>query len=77
MGNAKDGPKKELIGAEGEKALVAAKEEGEKGLAAFFREGDVSGVLGEGGLPPFPSAGGPSDARVRYEMTEDQAYPEK
>ncbi|OBT51324.1 hypothetical protein VE04_07099 [Pseudogymnoascus sp. 24MN13] len=68
VGNAKDGAK-------GEKALVAAKDEGEKGLAAFFREGDVSGVLGEGGLPPNPSRGGPDDAPVRYEMPEDQAYP--
>ncbi|OBT83780.1 hypothetical protein VE02_07453 [Pseudogymnoascus sp. 03VT05] len=75
VGNAKDGAKVELIGEQGEKALVAAKGEGEKGLAAFFREGDVSGVLGEGGLPPNPSRGGPDDAPVRYEMPEEQAYP--
>lgn len=75
VGNAKDGAKTELIGEAGAKALVAAEEQGEKGVAAFFRAGDVSGVLGVGGLPPMPSAGGKTDKTIRYEMTEEQAYP--
>ncbi len=77
VGNVKDGAKQELIGESGAKTLVSAKEEGQKGVATYFREGGVAGVLGKGGLPPFPSAGGPGDKAIRYEMPEDQGYPSK
>lgn len=46
-----------MIGEAGQKQLVAAKQEGEKGLAAFFEKekGVVGDVLGPGGMPPLPS----------------------
>jgi len=77
VGNAKEGAKGELIGEAGELRLVKAKEEGEKGVAAYFREAGAEGVLGKDGLPPFPSAGGRGDQPIRYEMTEEQGYPSK
>lgn len=75
VGNAKDGAKQELIGEAGSKAIVAAKQEGEKGVATYFKETGVAGVLGKDGLPPFPSAGGRGDEAIRYEMPEDQGFP--
>lgn len=70
-------PKQELIGDAGQKQLVAAKEEGEKGLAAFFEKGkNVSAnVLGPDGLPPLP--GGlnvTKDGKKDYELLQDQTY---
>jgi hypothetical protein len=50
-------PKKELIGEAGAQALVAAKQEGETGLAAYFqKEGGAAtlATLGRDGLPPLP-----------------------
>lgn len=65
------------IGDAGHKQLVAVKEEGEKGLSAFFEKekGVGKSVLGPDGLPPLPSglhnsAGG----KKSYEMLEDQSY---
>lgn len=77
VGNAKDGAKQELIGDAGTKALVAAKEEGEKGVATYFREQGVANVLGKDGLPPMPARYGPDDKHIQYEMPEDQAYPSR
>ena len=55
-----------LIGEEGSKQLVAVKEEGEKGLAAYFsKDGKAVGtaVLGADGLPPTPSGHNHKDAK--------------
>lgn len=70
-------PKQELIGEAGSKAIVAA---GEKGLAQFFREGGKLGgkdVLDSNGLPPLPSGVSLKPGGARYELTEENAYPEK
>ncbi|KAH9892396.1 NADH-ubiquinone oxidoreductase 21.3 kDa subunit [Xylariomycetidae sp. FL2044] len=79
-------PKQELIGEAGEKALVAARQKGESagGLAAYFEK--TGGVVAAkdllvDGLPPLPSGqrvkgDGNWDVH-RYEMTEDNAYPEQ
>jgi hypothetical protein len=50
-------PKVELIGEAGEKALVAAKEEGETGLAKALEKApkDVTKDVFIDGLPPLPS----------------------
>lgn len=50
-------PKKELIGDAGTQALVAAKTEGETGLAAYFKKDGGAATLatlGRDGLPPLP-----------------------
>ncbi|KAF2840656.1 putative NADH-ubiquinone oxidoreductase 21 kDa subunit [Patellaria atrata CBS 101060] len=76
----KANPKEEVlkIGQEGQKQLVAVKEEGEKGgLAAFFEKNkDVAkSVLGQDGLPPFPSGLSPlSSEGKRYEILDEQSY---
>lgn len=71
-------PKRELIGEEGQKALVQTKQEGEMGLAAFFKkEGGGKAVLDERGLPPLPSGLHLSEGAKRYERTEENAYPEE
>jgi len=71
-------PKQELIGEAGSKSLVAAEQEGEKGLAAYFREKkDFGAVLGENGLPPLPSGMSIASGVKGYEMTEEQSYPEQ
>jgi len=71
-------PKQELIGEAGSKSLVAAGQEGEKGLAAYFREKkDLGAVLGENGLPPLPSGMSIASGVKGYEMTEEQSYPEQ
>ena len=46
-----------MIGEAGQKQLVEAKSEGEKGLAAFFEKEKAlaKDVLGPGGMPPLPS----------------------
>lgn len=75
-------PKVDLIGAEGEKQLVAAKTEGQDGgLAVYFEksEGGAGALetLGKDGLPPLPSGQsmkkGSWDVHP-YELTEDQSY---
>ncbi|KAH0492225.1 hypothetical protein TgHK011_007187 [Trichoderma gracile] len=74
-------PKVELIGEAGDKALVAAKEEGEStGLAKFLEKApkaDVAKDVFVDGLPPLPSgqnlrAGG-WDVHA-YELNEEQTY---
>ncbi|RDA94282.1 hypothetical protein CP533_0575 [Ophiocordyceps camponoti-saundersi (nom. inval.)] len=72
--------KVELIGESGVKQLVAAKEEGETGLASFLEKApqDVAQELFVGGLPPLPSgqslASGEWDVH-KYELTEENSYP--
>ena len=71
-------PKQELIGEAGTKSLIAAQEEGAKGLAVAFEKntGLAKDVLGPGGMPPLPSglhvhgvAG-----QKRYELESEQSY---
>lgn len=66
------------IGDAGSKQLVEVKEEGEKGLAAFFEKNKKAGVsvLGPNGLPPTPTTRYPTGPK-RYEMLQEQAYPSK
>lgn len=73
-------PKRELVGEEGGKALVQAKGEGEKGLAAHFEavgKGGVLEALGNGGLPPLPSGAHLREGADKYALTKENAYPEQ
>ncbi|KAF2101032.1 21 kDa subunit of NADH dehydrogenase [Rhizodiscina lignyota] len=74
----KASPKEDVlqIGDAGAKQLVAVKEEGEKGLATFFKKekGLASGVLGPDGMPPMPVAFGGAGPSKKYDMLEDQSY---
>ncbi|THV88051.1 NADH dehydrogenase 29/21K chain [Aureobasidium pullulans] len=67
------------IGDAGAKQLVSVKEEGQKGLSAFFQKENKAGVsvLGPNGLPPFPTSRYPSSTPKRYEMLKEQAYSAK
>lgn len=71
-------PKEDVlqIGEAGSKQLVAVKEEGEKGLSAFFEKnkGVSSGVLGAGGMPPLPASRHPQGKRYGLLGREEQAY---
>lgn len=73
-------PKVELIGEAGEKALVAAKQEGETGLAKAFEKAPkaVANDLFVNGLPPLPSGNAPTQAGEwdvhNYGLTE-RSYP--
>ena len=74
-------PKVELIGEAGEKALVAAKQEGETGLAKAFEKAPQAAAkdVFVNGLPPLPggtslNAGGKWDV-YNYGLTE-RSYPE-
>jgi hypothetical protein len=78
-------PRVELIGEKGQQALVAATESGKTaGLAAYLETNGVEAakqVLAlTGGLPPLPSgqslASGKWDVH-RFEVQEEQAYPEE
>lgn len=75
-------PKEDVlqIGDAGTKQLVEVKEEGEKGLATFFKKDNknMMGVLGPGGMPPMPKNLGQnmvqgSDGH-RYEIQKEQSY---
>jgi hypothetical protein len=71
-------PKQELIGEAGTKSLVAAQEEGAKGLAVAFEKntGLAKDVLGPGGMPPLPSGlhnTGVAGSK-RYELESEQSY---
>jgi hypothetical protein len=72
-------PLKELVGEDGTKQLMAARQEGEeKGLAVLFEKdkGVVGRVLGEGGLPPFPvNLAGKNGGRIV--LGKEQGYPEE
>lgn len=70
-------PKQELIGDAGSKQLVAAQEDGQKGLSvAFERNTELAkDVLGPGGMPPLPTGLHPSAiSSTRYKLEEDQSY---
>ncbi|KAF4551853.1 NADH-ubiquinone oxidoreductase 21.3 kDa subunit-like protein 1 [Elsinoe fawcettii] len=79
VGSAKS-PKDDVlqIGEAGSKQLVTVKEEGEKGLAAFFEKNSKAGVsvLGPNGLPPLPTSRYPTGGK-RYEMLQEQSYENK
>ncbi|KAI1002305.1 hypothetical protein K3495_g5896 [Podosphaera aphanis] len=74
-------PKQELIGDAGSQALAEVQRESEKGLAAYLHaEGTTSStlsVLGENGLPPLPSRTHLNSDADRYNLTPENAYPEK
>ncbi|PHH72772.1 hypothetical protein CDD80_4269 [Ophiocordyceps camponoti-rufipedis] len=80
VGNAAK-PKVELIGEAGQKQLVAAEKDGQTGLASFLEKApkDVTKDIFVGGLPPLPSgqslASGEWDVH-KYELTEENAYPD-
>ncbi len=65
------------IGDAGNKQLVEVKEEGEKGLSAFFekQKGASKGVLGADGMPPNPPSLHRQDKR--YSVMDEQAYPDQ
>ena len=67
-------PKDEVLGKgeEGQKQLALVKEEGEKGLSAFFEKdtGAFKALLGADGLPPMPANTGTK----RYVIEEEQTY---
>lgn len=70
-------PKQELIGEAGSKSLVAAQEEGAKGLSVAFERntGLAKDVLGPGGMPPMPGGLGNGPAgHKRYELETEQTY---
>ncbi|XP_044717099.1 NADH-ubiquinone oxidoreductase 21.3 kDa subunit [Hirsutella rhossiliensis] len=74
-------PKVELIGEAGEKQLVAARQEGETGLASCLDKApkDVAKDLFVAGLPPLPSgqslASGEWDVH-KYKLSEENSYPQ-
>jgi hypothetical protein len=73
-------PKQELIGEAGSKQLVAAQEQGTKGLAVAFERNIAlaKDILGPGGMPPMPVAQHPTGAagQKRYDLESEQAYPD-
>ncbi|KAH7025728.1 uncharacterized protein B0I36DRAFT_328998 [Microdochium trichocladiopsis] len=75
-------PKQELIGEAGEKSLVAAKQEGETGLAAFFEKKSGAAVAKDllvDGLPPLPSGVSLNAEKwdvYKYDLT-DSSYGEE
>jgi hypothetical protein len=79
VGSAAKPSPKLLAGAEGSKQLVAIEREGdEKGLAAFFeQEKAVGSVLGDDGMPPFPTPRGATQHSKRYELEGEQSYENK
>jgi len=76
VGSAAAPSPKLLKGEEGTKQLVAVKDEGEKGLAAYFEKEKGAAVLGEGGMPPMPVAYRNPNA-TKYTLPETQAYSEE
>ncbi|KAK5092713.1 hypothetical protein LTR70_005291 [Exophiala xenobiotica] len=77
VGNAAAPSPKLLKGEEGTKQLVAIKDEGEKGLAAYFEKEKGTAVLGEGGMPPMPVSYGRNPDVTKYTLPETQAYSEE
>lgn len=73
-------PKEDVlkIGDAGKTQLVEVKEEGEKGLSAYFEKnkGVFAGVLGKDGLPPTPSSRHPQGKRYQLVEPEEQTYGE-
>lgn len=72
-------PKKELIGEAGTKELVQVKQEGETGLAAYFKGGKGRALesLGKDGMPPLPSGANLKAGMDKYNLTAENAYPER
>lgn len=71
-------PKQDLIGDAGSKQLIAAQEEGSKGLAVAFEKNTslAKDILGPGGMPPLPSGlhvSGSTGVK-RYEIEAEQSY---
>ena len=66
-------------GEAGSKQLISVKEEGEKGLAAFFekQKGTQTNILGSDGLPPMPTDLGNTPRGKHYELLQDQPYENK
>lgn len=70
-------PKQELIGEAGSKQLVAAQEEGAKGLAVAFERntGLAKDVLGPGGMPPMPPPQHVGESGHKaYDLLKEQTY---
>lgn len=71
-------PKDEVlqIGDAGTKQLVQVKEDGEKGLSAYFgkEKNAFKGVLAEGGMPPRPPPLHRHGKRYEMNQAEDQTY---
>lgn len=71
-------PKEDVlkIGDAGQTQLVEVKEEGEKGLSAYFEKnkGVFAGVLGKDGLPPLPTSRHPQGKRYKLIEPEEQTY---
>ena len=71
------------IGEAGTKQLVAVREEGQKGLAAFLREekGAIAGILDERGLPPMPvgmsRTSGNGGKKYVVDVDRSEGYPEE
>ena len=75
MGSAAKPSPKLLAGAEGQKQLVAVKQEGQKGLANYFESQKGATVLGESGLPPMPVSARSAEKKARdYTLLEEQTY---
>lgn len=73
-------PKKELVGEAGTKEIAAVQEEGQGGLAAYFKKegrGGVLAALGKDGLPPLPSGASLKVGADKYALTEENAYPQE
>ncbi len=76
----KSAPRKELVGEAGTKELVQVKQEGEMGLASYFKKSGKQGtlaVLGKDGLPPLPSGLSLKEGKDKYNLTAENAYPEE
>jgi hypothetical protein len=78
VGSAAQPNDKLQIGEAGKNQLVALKEEGEKGLSAFFEKekGMAKGVLGPNGMPPLPARYGTTQAEPLYNLkaSDEQTY---
>ncbi|KAI0009850.1 21 kDa subunit of NADH dehydrogenase [Xylariaceae sp. FL0662B] len=75
-------PKRELVGEAGAKQLVAAREEGQTGLAAYFRKNtDAAKDVLVDGLPPLPSGQSLRDDGkwevYKYSLAEENSYPDE
>ncbi len=70
MGSEANPSPKLLRGEEGSKQLIAVKDEGSKGLSAFFEKEKAVGVLGADGLPPMPVAFGHDQNPKKYAVTD-------
>ena len=67
------------IGDAGNKQLVEVKEQGEKGLSAYFEsnKGSLKGVLGPDSMPPLPTSLHSQGKRYELNRDEEQTYATK